>query len=168
METQKNDESLPSLKPDQVDALSYLPQVIAIINELNELMPLFKKLDQADTESIANQHRKYKADLQEVERAKRIAIKQSYEKGLTDGRNDTKILTSFLKYASYLRESPSEIDGENQAAEDVLIGVYQGGEKGALVAQKLAEGSSELVGTNDKLTCILLWGVVTNDCRCAS
>jgi len=144
---------MPPLKPDQLEALSHLPQVIAIINELNELVPVFKKLDQSETEILAAQHRKFKDDLREAERAKDVAVKESYDKGVADGRGETKILTSFLKHASFLRERPSSVEGENSAVEQVLIGVYQGGEKGAAVAQKLAEGSSDNVSDEFHFTC---------------
>jgi hypothetical protein len=147
---------MPALKPDQVEALSFLPQVIAIINELNELIPTFKKLEQSENDSLSAQHRKYKEDLHEAEREKDVAAKEAYGKGVAEGRTETKTLTSFLKYASHLRGEPSHIEGENQAAEQVLIGVYQGGEKGAAIAQKLAEGSDESVGDGTTFTCIVL------------
>jgi hypothetical protein len=127
--------------------------VIAIINELNELIPTFKKLEQSENDSLAAQHRKYKEDLLEAEREKETAAKEAYAKGVAEGRSETKMLTSFLKYASHLRGEPSHIEGENQAAEQVLIGVYQGGEKGAEIAQKLAEGSEEPVGEGTTFTC---------------
>src|SRR5271169_5153352 len=144
---------MPALKPDQVEALSYLPQVVSIINELNELIPVFKKLDQSENEILAAQHRKFKDELREAERAKDVAVKESYTIGVTDGRGETRILTSFLKHASSLRERPSSVEGENSAVEQVLIGVYQGGEKGAAVAQKLAEGSSEIVSEESQFSC---------------
>ena len=130
---------MPALKPDQVDALSHLPQVVAIINELNELIPVFKRLDQFETDAAIAQHRKYKEDLREAERAKDVAVKEAYANGVSDGRGETKIVTSFLRYASHLRERPSTVEGENSAVEQVLIGVYQGAEKGSAVAQKLAD-----------------------------
>src|SRR5436305_965833 len=95
---------MPPLKPDQIEALSYLPQVVAIINELNELVPIFKKLEQSEQEFLVSQHRKHKDDLRDAERAKDIAIKESYEKGVVDGQGETKIVLSFLRYASHLRE----------------------------------------------------------------
>lgn len=127
--------------------------MIAIITELNELIATFKKLEQSETEYLVSQHRKYKEDLHDAERRKESAVKEAYTQGLTDGRSETKVVTSFLKYASYLRGSPSDVEGENQAAEDVLIGVYEGGDKGAIVAQKLAEGVNEAVGGNEQFTC---------------
>jgi hypothetical protein len=144
---------MPPLKPDQIEALSHLPQVIAIINELNELIPVFKKIEQSENEFLLSQHRKYKDDLRESERAKDIAVKDAYAKGVADGRGETKIITSFLRYASHLRGMPSDVAGENQAVEAVLIGVYQGGEKGSTVAQKLAEASDEAVGEDTTFTC---------------
>jgi hypothetical protein len=144
---------MPQLKPDQIEALSYLPQVVAIITELNELIPLFRKLEQSENDSLAAQHRKYKDDLHEAESEKDSAVKEAYAKGVAEGRGETKLVTSFLKYASHLRGAPSHIDGENQAAEQVLIGVYQGGDKGAEVAQKLAEGSEESAGEGTTFTC---------------
>ena len=144
---------MPALKPDQVEALSFLPQVIAIINELNELVPTFKKLEQSENDSLSAQHRKYKEDLLEAEREKEAAVKEAYAKGVAEARNETKILTSFLKYASHLRGEPSTVDWENQAVEQVLIGVYQGGERGAEVSQKLAGGSDESVGDGLTFTC---------------
>lgn len=120
---------------------------------MSELLPIFKRLDQSDNEFLASQHRKYKAELREAERQKEAAVKEAYEKGLSDGRAETKLVCSFLKYASILRGTPSDVEGENQAAEDVLIGVYEGGEKGASVAQKLAEGVNEPVSSNGKFTC---------------
>ena len=146
---------MPALKPDQVEALSHLPQVVAIINELNELVPVFRKLDQSETELLAAQHRQYNDDLRESERAKDVAIKEAYEKGVAEGRGETKIVTSFLRYASHLRERPSTVEGENSAVEQVLIGVYQGGDKGPNFAQKLAEGSSEVVSEESQFTCNL-------------
>jgi hypothetical protein len=156
LQAQKNDETAPALQSDQMEALSHLPQVIAIIAELSELLPLFKKLEQADAEYFAAQARKFKEELAEAENVKEVSVKEAYERGLTDGRKDTKVLTGFLKYASVLRESPSEVDGENQAVEDVLINVYQGGDKGAAAAQLLADGSSEVVGSNEIFTCTRL------------
>jgi len=117
------------------------------------MITTFKKLEKSENDFLASQYRKYKDDLREAEAQKEVAVKEAYEKGLLDGRAETKIVSSFLKYASYLRGSPSEVEGENQAAEDVLIGVYQGGEKGASVAQKLAEGVDEPVAPNAAFTC---------------
>lgn len=151
---------MPDLKPDQVEALSFLPQVIAIISELNELIPTFKKLEQSENDSLSAQHRKYKEDLLEAEREKEVAVKEAYAKGVAEARNETKILTSFLKYASHLRGEPSNVEGENQAVEQVLIGVYQGGEKGAATAQKLADGSDESVGEGLTFTCNCAFVVV--------
>jgi hypothetical protein len=145
---------MPPLKPDQIEALSHLPKVIAVINELNELIPLFKKLEQSENDFLASQYRKYKEDLLQAEQTKDAAVKEAHEKGVTEGRGETKIVTSFLKYASHLRGSPSDVEGENQAAEHVLIGVYQGGDKGAAVAQKLAEASDEVVGDETTFTCL--------------
>jgi hypothetical protein len=145
---------LPALKPDQVEALSFLPQVVAIINELNELIPTFKRLEQSENDYLSAQQRKYKEDLLEAEREKDAAVKEAYAKGVAEARSETKILTSFLKYASHLRGEPSNVEGENQAVEQVLIGVYQGGEKGAEVSQKLADGSDESVGDSLSFTCI--------------
>ena len=147
---------MPPLKPDQVEAVSFLPQVVAIINELNELIPSFKKLEQSENEFLISQHRKYKDGLREAERAKEVAVKESYEKGVADARGETKILTSFLKYASYLRElrGPSaHAEGESQAVETVLLGVYQGGDKALSVALKLAEASGEPVSEDTSFTC---------------
>jgi hypothetical protein len=158
---------MPALKPDQVEALSHLPQVIAIINELNELIPVFKKLDQSETEIVAAQHRKVKDDLREAERVKDVAVKEAYARGVADGRGETKILTSFLRYASHLRERPSAVDGENSAVEQILIGVYQGGDKGAAVAQKLSEGLSEVVSDESQFSCNpTLFTYLTGSCRC--
>lgn len=120
---------------------------------MNELIPTFKKLEQSENDSLSAQHRKYKEDLLEAEREKDAAVREAYAKGVAEGRNEIKILTSFLKYASHLRGDPSHVDGENQAAEQVLIGVYQGGEKGAAIAQKLAEASEESVGEGTTFTC---------------
>jgi hypothetical protein len=144
---------LPALKPDQTEALSYLPQVVAVINELSELIPTFKKIEQTENEFLLSQHRKYKEDLRESERSKDIAVQEAYAKGVTDGRGETKIVTSFLRYASHLRGIPSDVPGENQAVESVLIGVYQGGDKGPSVAQKLAEGADEPVSDEGTFTC---------------
>ena len=144
---------MPPLKPDQIEALSHLPSVIAVITELNEFVGIFKKIEQSENELVLSQHRKYKEDLRALERVKEDAVKEAYEKGLIEGRTETKILTSFLKYASHLRGMPSHIEAENSAAEAVLIGVYQGGDKGAEVAQKLAEGADEVVGDDPNFTC---------------
>jgi hypothetical protein len=144
---------MPPLKPDQIEALSYLPQVIAVINELNELVPLFKKLDQSENDLLASQYRKYKDDLREVDRAKEVAIKEAYAKGVEDGRGETKILTSFLRYASHLRGTVSNVEGENHAVEQVLFGVYQGGDKAPAVVQKLVEGVHETIDGITNFTC---------------
>jgi hypothetical protein len=144
---------MPPLKPDQIEALSHLPQVVAAINELNELIPVFKKLEQTEKESQASQQRKIKDDVREAERQRIVAVKESYEKGLAEGRSETKIVTSFLKYASHLRGMPSTVEGENPAAEEVLIQVYQGGDKGAETAQKLAQGVDAPVSDKGNFTC---------------
>jgi hypothetical protein len=147
---------MPPLKPDQIEAVSFLPQVIAIITELNELIPSFKKLEQSENEFLISQHRKYKDGLREAERAKEVAVKESYEKGVADARGETKIVTSFLRYASYLREprgSSTHAEGESQAVETVLVGVYQGGDKALSVALKLAEAHSERVSEDSSYTC---------------
>src|SRR5438552_684728 len=118
---------MPPLKPDQIEALSYLPQVVAVITELNELIPLFKKVEQSENDFVISQYRKYKENLHEAERAKERAVKESYEKGIANARGETKIVTSFLRYAAYLRElrGPScHMEGESQAVEAVLLGVY--------------------------------------------
>ena len=120
---------------------------------MNELIPLFRKLEQSENDSLAAQHRKYKEDLHAAEQAKDSAVKEAYAKGVSEGRTETKIVTSFLKYASHLRSTPSLVEGENHAAEQVLIGVYQGGEKGAEIAQKLAEGANESFGEGTTFTC---------------
>lgn len=144
---------MPALKPDQVEALSHLPTVIGIITELSELLQMFKKLEQSETQFLASQYRKYKDDLREAEREKVAAVNEAYAKGQTEGRGETKLLTSFLKYASHRRANPSHIEGENQAAEALLLDIYQGGETGALVAQKLAEGVEEPVSEDESFTC---------------
>jgi hypothetical protein len=113
-------------------------------------------LEKSENDFFASQYRKYKDDLTEADHQKEVAVKEAYERGVTDGRAEIKIVSSFLKYASYLRGTRSEIEGENQAAEDVLIGVYQGGEKGATVAQKLAEGVNEPVAVGGTFTCTSL------------
>jgi hypothetical protein len=141
---------MPALKSDQVEALSHLPAVIAIITELTELLQLFKKLEQSEIEFSASQYRKYREDLREAEREKVLAIKEAQDKGFTEGRGETKFLTSFLKYASHRRANQSHDSLENDAAEAVLLGVYQGGEAGALVARKLADGSKEHVDENNE------------------
>lgn len=149
---------MPALKPDQIEALSFLPQVIAIINELSELIPVFKKIEQSENEFIVSQYRKYKDDLREAEHAKEAAVKDSYAKGVADTRADTKIVTSFLRYASYLRElrGPSgHVDVEGQTVEHVLYGLYQGGDKALAVALKLAEGGSEPAEEGSPFTCNL-------------
>jgi hypothetical protein len=120
---------------------------------LSELVSLFKKLEQSENELVASQHRKHKDDLRESENAKEVAVKESYAKGVADGRGETKIVTSFLRYASHLRERPSNVEGENSAVEQVLIGVYQGGDKGPEIAKKLAEGSSEAVNEDSPFSC---------------
>lgn len=128
---------------------------------------MFKKLDQSENEVVAAQHRKFKDDLHEAERSKDVAVKDAYARGVADGRGETKILTSFLRHASHLRERPSTVEGENSAVEQVLIGVYQGGDKGAAVAQKLAEGSSEVVSDESHFSCNLtLFTCLTSSCRC--
>ena len=147
---------MPDLKTDQLEALSFLPQVVAVINELTELIVAFKKTEQSENEILLSQHRKYKEELREAERAKETAVKEAHEKGVAEGREESRLLTSFLKYASCLRGTPSSVPGENQAAEDVLIGVYQGGEKGAAIARKLADGADEVVGEDTNFTCMLL------------
>src|SRR5947207_8141513 len=137
---------MPPLKPDQIEAVSFLHQVVAIISELNELLPVFKKLEQSENDFVISQHRKYKDELREAERAKEAAVKESYEKGVTDARGETKVVTSFLRYASYLRElhGPSgHAEEESQAVENVLLGVYQGGDKALSVALKLPEAPHE-------------------------
>jgi hypothetical protein len=147
---------MPPLKPDQVEAVSFLPQVVAIITELNELIPLFKKLEQSENDFIISQQRKYKEELREAEHAKEAAVKESYEKGVADARGETKIVTSFLRYASYLRElrgPSSHVEGESQAVENVLLGVYQGGDKALSVALKLAGASVEPVSEDSSFTC---------------
>ena len=144
---------MPPLAPDQIEALSHLPEVVAVISELNEQISAFKKIEQSENEFLLSQYRKYKDDLRESERAKDAAVSDAFAKGVAEGRGETKIVTSFLKYASYLRGTPSIVEGENQAAEHVLIGVYQGGDKGAVVAQKLAEGAAEIVGDETSFTC---------------
>lgn len=144
---------MPPLKSDQIEALSHLPQVIAVINELNELVPLFKKIEQSENDLLSSQYRKYKDDLHESERAKDSAVKEAYAKGVGDGRGETKILTSFLRYASHLRGTTSNVEGENSAVEQVLFGVYQGGDKAPAVAQKLVDGVLESVGENTNFTC---------------
>ena len=146
---------MPPLKPDQIDALSFLPQVAAVIAELSELLNQFKKIEQSENEMLFSQYRKYKEDLHESELAKDAAAKEAYERGIADGRNETKIVTSFLRYASHLRGTPSDVPGENHAVEQVLIDVYQGGDKGPSVAQKLAEASEERVDDESTFTCIL-------------
>jgi hypothetical protein len=136
---------MPALKPDQIEALSHLPAVNAIITELSELLQTFKKLEQSEIEFSASQYRKYKKDVRELEREKVVAVKEAHANGLAEGRAETKLLTSFLKYASHRRQSPSHVIGENQAVEDVLIAIYHGGDSGAAVAQKLAAGTDEVV-----------------------
>jgi len=61
-----------------------------------------------------------------------------------------------LRYASYLRElrgPSSHAEGESQAVENVLLGVYQGGDKALSVALKLAEGPREPVSEDSSFTC---------------
>jgi len=158
---------MPELKSDQIEALSHLPKVTAVINELTEIVASFKKIEQSENEILLSQYRKYKEDLRGAERAKEIAVKEAHERGVAEGRGETKLLASFLKYASYLRGTPSNSMDENHAAEDVLIGVYQGGEKGAAVAQKLAEASDEVVGEDTTWNCISLKSLIlTFRCRC--
>jgi hypothetical protein len=147
---------MPALIPDQIEALSHLPQVVAIINELNELIPVFKKLEQSENDFLLSQYRKYKDDLREAERAKEVAVKDSYAKGVADARSETKIVTSFLRYASYLRElrgPAGHVEGEHQAVEHVLYGLYQGGDKALTVATELAEGVDNPVEEGSTYTC---------------
>jgi chemotaxis response regulator CheB len=153
LEAQAKDSSAPALKPDQVEALSHLPAVSAVVTELADLLASLKKFEQSQNDVLLSHHRKFQSDLRDAEAAKQAAVREAEERGREEARAETKSVLGFLRFASYQREVQSPSSPEGAAVESVLIGVYQGGEKAFETALKLSEGAREPVGADSTFTC---------------